>query len=65
MPPPCQHNLCNNVQQAANARLELHLDDMSIIGKLTPAAGAFRRLCMDDDGVRSIRLEPRLRKCGV
>ena len=31
-----------------------YLDDMSIVGKLTPVAGAFRRLCVDDDGVRSI-----------
>ena len=26
-----------------------YLDDMSIVGKLTPAAGAFRRLCVDVD----------------
>ena len=42
-----------------------YLDDMSIVGKLTPAAGAFRRLCVDDEGVRSIGLEPRLPKCGI
>ena len=42
-----------------------YLDDMSIVGRLTPAAGAFRRLCVDDDGVRSTGLEPRLPKCGI
>ena len=42
-----------------------YLDDMSIVGKLTPAAGAFRRLCVDDGGVRSIGLEPRLPECGI
>ena len=42
-----------------------YLDDMSIVGKLTPAAGAFQRLCVDDDGVRSIGIEPRLPKCGI
>ena len=40
------------------APLVSYLDDMSIVGKLTPAAGAFRRLGVDDDGVRSIGLEP-------
>jgi len=40
-----------------------YLDDMNIIGKVTPAAGACGRLCVDDDGVRSIGLEPRLPKC--
>ena len=29
-------------------------DDMRIVGKLTPAAGAFRQLCVDENGVRSI-----------
>ena len=38
---------------------------MSIVGKLTPAAGAFRRMCVDDDGVRSIGREQRLLKCGI
>ena len=47
------------------APLVSYLDDMSIVGKLTPAAGAFRRLCVDDDGVRSIGLEPRPPKCGI
>ena len=47
------------------APLVVYLDDMSIVGKLTPAAGAFRRLCVDDEGVRSIGLEPRLPKCGI
>ena len=42
-----------------------YLDDMSIVGKLTPAAGAFRRLCVDGAGVRSIGLEPRLPTCGI
>ena len=36
-------------------------DDMNIVN-LTQAAGAFRRLCVDDDGVR-IGLEPRIPKC--
>ena len=40
-------------------------DDMNIVGKFTPAAGMFRRLCVDDEGVRSIGLEPRLPKCGI
>ena len=42
-----------------------YLDDMKFVGKLTPAAGAVQRLCADDDGVRSIGLEPLLRKCGI
>ena len=42
-----------------------YLDDMSIVGNLTPAAGAFQRLCVDDDAARSIGLEPRLPKCGI
>ena len=42
-----------------------YLDDMRIVGKRAPAAGAFRRLCVDDEGVRSIGLEPRLPKCGI
>ena len=42
-----------------------YLDDMNIVGKLMPAAGALRRLCVDDDGVRSIGLVPRLPKCGI
>ena len=47
------------------AALMSYLDDMSIMGKLALAAGAFRRLCVDDDGVCSIGLEPRLPKCGI
>ena len=47
------------------APLMSYLDEMSIVGKLTPAAGAFRRLCVDDDGVRSTGLDPRLPKCGI
>ena len=46
-------------------RLVSYLDDMSIVSTLTPAAGAFRRLCVDDDGIRSIGLELRLPKCGI
>ena len=42
-----------------------YLDDMNIVGKLTPAAGACWRLCVDEDGVHSIGLEPRLPKCGI
>ena len=38
---------------------------MNIVGKLTLAAGALRRLCVDDYVVGSIRLEPRLPKCGI
>ena len=45
--------------------LVAYLDDMSIVGQLPPAAGAIRRLCVDDDGVLSIELEPRLPKCGI
>ena len=26
------------------------------VSKLTPAAGAFRRLCVNDDGVRGVKL---------
>ena len=40
------------------APLVSYLDDMNTVGKLTPAAGAFRRLCVADAGVRSIELEP-------
>ena len=47
------------------APLVSYLDDISIAGTLGPAAGAFRRLCVDDDGVRSIGLEPRMSKCGI
>ena len=47
------------------APLASYLDDMNIVGKLTPAASAFRRRCTDDDGVRSIGLQPRLPKCGI
>ena len=42
-----------------------YLGDMNIVGKLISAAGAFRRLCVDDDGVRSNWLNPRKPKCGV
>ena len=35
-----------------------------LVGKLTQAAGAFRRLCVDDTGVL-IGLEPRLPECGI
>ena len=45
--------------------LASYLDDMNIVCKLTSAAGAFRRLCVDDDGVCSIGLELRLPKCGI
>ena len=47
------------------APLVSYLDDMNIVGKLTPAAGAFRRLCVDEQGVRSIGLEPRLLNGGM
>ena len=47
------------------APLVSYLDDMSIVGYLTPAAGAFRRLCMDDEGVRSIVLELRHPRFGI
>ena len=47
------------------APLVSYLDDMNIVDNLTPAAGAFRRLCVDNDGVCSIGLEPRLPKCGI
>ena len=42
-----------------------YLDDMNVVGKLTPAAGAFWRLCVDNDRVRNIGLELRLPKCGI
>ena len=38
----------------------MYLDAVNIVGKLTPAASSFRRLCVDDDGFRSIGLEPLL-----
>ena len=47
------------------APLVLYLDDMNIVGKLTPAADTFQRLSVDNDGVHSIGLEPRLPKCGI
>ena len=47
------------------APLVSYLDDTNIVGKLRPTTGTFRRLCMDDDAVRSIGLEPRLPKCGI
>ena len=58
------------VLERANAACEeaplvSYLDDMRIVGKLTTTAVAFRRLCVDDNGVHSIGLEPRLPKCGI
>ena len=47
------------------APLVLYLDDMNIVGKLTPAADTFQRLSVDNGGVHSIGLEPRLPKCGI
>ena len=47
------------------ALLVSYLDDMNIVGKLIPAAGSFRRVCVADDEVRSIGLEPQLPKCGI
>ena len=49
------------------APLVPYVDDKNTVGKLTPAAGAFRQLYEDDDGVRSkgLGLEPRLPKCGI
>ena len=41
------------------APLVSNLDDVHIVGRVTPATGAFRRLCVDGDGVRSIGLDPR------
>ena len=38
---------------------------MNAVGKVTPAAGAFRWLCADDDGVSSIGFEPQFLKCGI
>lgn len=46
------------------APLVPYLDNMNIPGKLAPAASAFRPLCVDDDAIRSIGLEPRTFKCG-
>ena len=42
-----------------------YLDDMNIGGKLTPAAGAFCRVCVGGDELRNIGLEPRRPKCGI
>ena len=42
-----------------------HLDDMNTVGKFKPNAAAFQQLRVDDDGVRSIGLQPRLPKCGI
>ena len=47
------------------APLVSYLDEMNTVGKLTPAACAFRRLCVDDDKVGIKGLEPRLPKCGI
>ena len=47
------------------APLVSYLDNMNIVSKLTTAAGTFRSLCVGDDGVRSIGLEPRLSKGGI
>ena len=43
----------------------LYLKDMNMVGKLMPAAGSFRRLSVDVEGVRSLGLEPPLPKCGI
>ena len=51
--------------ECKKARLVLYLDDIHISGKHVPAAGSFRRLCVDGNGVRSIELELQLRKCGI
>ena len=47
------------------APLVSYLDDMNIVGNVTSLACAFRQLCMDDDGVHSIAVEPRLPKCRI
>ena len=47
------------------APLVSYLRDMNVVGKLTPAAVAFRRLCLDEHGVCSIGLAPCLPKCGI
>ena len=44
----------------AEAPLVWYMDDMNILGNLAPSYGAFLRLCVDDDGVRSIGLQPQL-----
>ena len=49
----------------AEAPLVSYLDDMNMVGKLTPAGGAVRRLCVDDNKVCSKGLEPLLPKCGI
>ena len=48
-----------------SSKPRVYLEAINIVGKLTPAAGGFRSLCVDDDGVRSIGLKPRLPKCGI
>ena len=61
-----QHPVLERVDVACGeARLVVNWDGMRIFGKITPAAGAFRRLCVDADGVRSIGLEPQLPKCSI
>lgn len=54
------------VQDAsAAAPLVAYLDDVQILGHVREGAAAFRRLCIDEDGVKSIGLSPNLGKCGV
>ena len=65
-PPLFAHTLepvLDQVEAAWEEAPLVYLDDMNIVGKLTPAAGAFQQLCMDGDGVRSIGLKPRPPKC--
>ena len=50
---------------APDAPLVSYLDDISIVGAVAPGAAAFRRLCVEEDGVRSIGLEANLGKCGI
>ena len=47
------------------APLVSYQDDINNVGKLMRAAGSIRQPYVDDDGVRSIRLEPRLPKFGI
>lgn len=42
-----------------------YLDTSNFVGKLSPVAGAFRRLYTDDATAKGIRLAPNTSKCGI
>ena len=50
----CLRSRCNRVLEKVDAACEeaplvSYLDNMNLVGKLTPAVGAFRRLCVEDE----------------